>query len=62
MKTVTDKKSKEYIRIQQNRATQEGVKSEPVVEENGMEIQMIPMAPFFLGMPMFKFFVAKDSK
>lgn len=62
MKTATDKKYKEYVRVKQNSTTQELSKKEPVEVEADMEIQMIQMAPSYLGMPMWKFFVVKDKK
>jgi hypothetical protein len=62
MKTLIDKKNKEYIRIQQNSITKELSKEEPVAEEADMEVQMIHMTPTFLGTPVWKFFVVKDKK
>jgi hypothetical protein len=62
MKTLTDIKKKEYTRIQRNSSTQELSKKEPVAEETDINVQMIPMAPSFLGISMWKFFVVKDKK
>lgn len=62
MKTLLDKRKKEYIRIQQNSSTQEPSKNEPFPKEAEMEVQMIHMSPSYLGMPMWKFFFVKDKK
>ena len=62
MKTATNKLNKKYIRIQQSSTIQELSKKEPVADETDMEIHMIPIAPSFLGVPMWKFFVVKDKK
>ena len=61
MKTAVNKKNKQFIRIEQTNITKKLDEKRPSVDENNVEIQMIQMAPSFIGMPLWKFFVVKDK-
>lgn len=62
MKTAIAKKSSGYIRIENASFAQNNSTKEVSNERPDMEVQIIQMAPSFLGMPAWKFFVVKDKK
>ena len=62
MKTITGKKNKHFIRVEQNTIVQKPAAKQPEKEDADVEVQMIQMNPSFLGMPGWKFFVVKDKR
>ncbi|MCU7551564.1 hypothetical protein OCK74_20755 [Chitinophagaceae bacterium LB-8] len=62
MKTTIEKKSSEYVRIENDSAPRKNTTMEASNDKPDMEVQIIQMGPSFLGMPGWKFFVVKDKK
>lgn len=61
METLVDKKKPEYIRISSGSTTQKPEEKVISHDEPEVEVEMISLAPSFLGMPYWKFVIVKGK-